>query len=480
MSNTQFEYRLTPDEVKANSRVNFTLSISNPNQLVAVKQGNAFNYLSPTRMRAKAALGDEIDMFWNIGNAPDDFAVNLDAVTAVSLSEGWQIAISPSSAGPFFKIFPTGDGEIPPGRSISFSINNVVTNPYAGPTLVEYLEFIDGNEGQTQQTIVKNPQTLSITAQLLPPIVGLNQPTRLQWTVTGGAFVNIVGWDGNQPLNVDRPVNGNPFTDSLMVTPAPRQTIYSLTVRTVTGETAQATPNPVATVSPPIIFFFEPQDLPPIAINEQVTLRWNVQFATTVFLSIPQPVRVNPEDSRVFTPKDLLLGNESEVFYYLRAEGYEGPEEDKVKITFQPVKAFYYRYRTPAKQFTEWDGVNYLRFQETKEGDVRTLTLTGPGGPIVLHLGPGPWLQIPLFYAEPPEITAGETTMLHWETANAISLVLEPGGIVIGEDQIQEGHLEVSPGETTDYTLVATDREGGQLTSLLRVEVRPAAGKACF
>jgi len=465
MCSAKFIYLLSPGEVNANSMVNFTLSISNPSQVVQYREGNGLNFLSNQRLRSMSASGDEIDMFWLLGDGQNDLAPNLDAVTAVSLSEGWQIAIVPSSFGSYFKIFPVGSGTILPGHSIAFSISNVTINPFAGPSLVEFLEFLADGEGTANQTLLKKAQSLSITARINTPIVGRDQPTRLQWTVTGGAFVHIL------PEDVTRPVNGDPFTDSMLVFPQPRQTIYSLTVRTVTGESQQAKPNPVATVSKPLIRYFEPQGLAPIAIDALVDLSWKVDYATRVFLTVPNAIRVNPEDTREVQPKDLLHGNESRVEYLLRAEGYEGPVQQTVTIEFQPAQVFYFRYRTPAKDFTEWDGINYLSFSESIVGDLRTLTVIGPGGPVVRHLGPGPYLEIPLFYAEPPVVPKGQPTTLHWETQNAVELLLDPGGIVIPADQIAKGQMEVSPEQTTDYNLVATAADGSQITSLLKVQV---------
>ncbi len=467
MCSAKFEYLLSPREVNANSVVNFILSISSPSLALSFREGSPHNYLNEQRLRSMSASGDEIDMFWRLGNAEDDLAPNLDNVTAVSLSEGWQIAIVPSSGGPFFKIFPLGDGTLEPGRSISFSISNVLINPFAGPSLVEFLEFLAAGDGTAQQIMTKKAQALSITALLNPPIVGLNQPTRLQWTVTGGAFVHIL------PEDVTRPVNGDPFTDSLLVQPLPRQTIYTLTVRTATGQSEQAKPNPVATVSKPIIRYFEPQSQPPIAIDASLQLSWRVDYATMVFLTVPKAIRVNPEDKRLVQPKDLLIGDESRVSYLLRAEGFEGPVQETVTVDFLPVQVFYYRYRTPAKDQTEWDGINFRSFSETIVGELRTLTVSGPGGPIVRHLGPGPFLEIPLFFAEPPSLTKGQVTTLHWQTQNAVQLQLDPGAIVIPSDQIAEGRLEVSPEQTTAYTLVATAADGSQITSLLIIEVLP-------
>jgi glucose/arabinose dehydrogenase len=60
------------------------------------------------------------------------------------------------------------------------------------------------------------------------------------------------------------------------------------------------------------------------------------------------------------------------------------------------------------------------------------------------------------FTADPPAIAPGESSTLSWEVANAESLTLDPGVLDVGG----RTSLEVSPAETTVYTLTAVNAAG--------------------
>lgn len=67
---------------------------------------------------------------------------------------------------------------------------------------------------------------------------------------------------------------------------------------------------------------------------------------------------------------------------------------------------------------------------------------------------PATLLDIKSFQAQPRTIKAGETTTLAWNVSGASSLSIEPvAGIVSGNS----GSFSISPGETTLYTLKASD-----------------------
>ncbi|MBL8115198.1 MAG: PKD domain-containing protein, partial [Acidobacteria bacterium] len=113
-----------------------------------------------------------------------------------------------------------------------------------------------------------------------------------------------------------------------------------------------------------------------------------------------------------------------------------------------------------------------LSISTTAEPGQRTLTFTGTAsgveGPrqaeLRLTINPPP-PQIAFFRANPASITAGQDTELSWDTVNATSVTLSPGGSVA-----LTGTTRVSPTQTTVYTLTARG-SGGSATSQLTVEV---------
>jgi hypothetical protein len=113
-----------------------------------------------------------------------------------------------------------------------------------------------------------------------------------------------------------------------------------------------------------------------------------------------------------------------------------------------------------------------LSISPTAEPGQRTLTFTGTAsgveGPrqaeLRLTINPPP-PQIVFFRANPAGITAGQDTELSWDTVNATSVSLSPGGNVA-----LNGSTRVSPTQTTIYTLTARG-SGGSATSQLTVAV---------
>jgi len=89
-----------------------------------------------------------------------------------------------------------------------------------------------------------------------------------------------------------------------------------------------------------------------------------------------------------------------------------------------------------------------------------TLTATGAGGQITktatVTVVPAPSVS---FTATPPSITTGQSSSLSWTTTNAISVSIDNG---LGAQPLN-GSANVSPTQTTTYTLTATGI-GGQTT----------------
>ncbi len=90
-----------------------------------------------------------------------------------------------------------------------------------------------------------------------------------------------------------------------------------------------------------------------------------------------------------------------------------------------------------------------------------TLTATSPDGhsvtsPVTVTVGPGAVPQVVLFTANPTTISAGQSSQLCWQVANATSITITGIGNGLAANACQS----VSPATTTTYTLTATNASG--------------------
>jgi hypothetical protein len=78
--------------------------------------------------------------------------------------------------------------------------------------------------------------------------------------------------------------------------------------------------------------------------------------------------------------------------------------------------------------------------------------------------------EIKSFKAKPASIFVGEKSTLSWTTANANSVEIDNG---IGGGKDKSGKFEVSPDQTTTYTLRALDDKGNVRTAQVTLTVKP-------
>jgi eukaryotic-like serine/threonine-protein kinase len=78
------------------------------------------------------------------------------------------------------------------------------------------------------------------------------------------------------------------------------------------------------------------------------------------------------------------------------------------------------------------------------------------------------------FSVNPPGINAGESALLSWDISNAETVSIEPGS----GDLPASGSAQVIPGQSTDYTIIATNKNGtSRMTLSLAVIIPPPASK---
>ena len=105
-----------------------------------------------------------------------------------------------------------------------------------------------------------------------------------------------------------------------------------------------------------------------------------------------------------------------------------------------------------------------------------TLTATGPGGTVTatvtVQVGtalPGN-PQIIRFEANPVSIAPGQSSTLSWTTTGAATVTISP---TVGSVAVN-GSVQVTPAQTTTYTLTATSSDGKSVSAPVQVIVAPA------
>ena len=447
---TILAYVLTPTSVNANTRANFTLVVSN---------GSTPLQLTPN---------DEIYLAIPVGTSATDLTVSLDDVSTQA-PDAWRFSKFSDGGASNFIISPTQNVTINASAALVFELNAVIVNLTAGSASVVLNEYIGSHVGQLSTSISKSEAVLSIVAQAIPSTVGKNQTTILKWTSAKAAYVTI------QPLDKQVDTVGQLVTTpSRDLMPGASQVSYSFTAWTPDQQFARDIV--VVTISGPVITSFEPQHQAPVGYDDQITLRWDVAYAETVFLVLPQgPVQKPARGELLVQPKTMLQGNANSATYTLRATGAGNPVFGYVVIPFQPVRIDYFRYPAPgvinAYAFCVTNGMSQIDQLSGPQGQYFQLTATGPDGPLVQYLGNYPALQIQLLYLSSTTVSAGTMIQLQWQTVYAVSWALTANGVPVSIPQSAGGSIPVTPMETTTYVLSASDANGKTITSTNQVTV---------
>lgn len=449
MADTVLQYSLLPNSVQANSRANFTLNASNGN----------------TELLLTSA--DEIYLKLPVGTGASELTSDLSDIGTSSPGD-WRFSKNPNGGEYNFIISPLCSVKLPAYASLPFVMMNVVVNAQAGNCMVDLQEFIGTGDASRSFVVGKTEAKFSIVAQAIPLTVGKTQTTILKWSAAKAAYVTI------EPLGLRVDTSGEhkttPYKD--LLPPAP-QVSYTFTAWT---QDQQFTHDiVVVTISPQIIHMFSTKDPMPIDYDASVTLEWQVDYAETVALLLPQgAVQVKPNDSLVVQPKSMLNGNTAK--YILRATGTGNAVQSDVTIEFKPVIIDYFRYldfdnAIPTLAVTNGRG-GYVSMQG-EQGLYYCLTATGPFGPLTQYLGNCPQLQVQVFIASAQDAAPGTALDLQWQTHFATGLSLQFDGVshAIASDQIARGGFSVAPMVSTQYVLAAMDAQGNTITSSLSVTV---------
>ncbi|MCC6728298.1 MAG: hypothetical protein IT208_03065 [Chthonomonadales bacterium] len=136
-----------------------------------------------------------------------------------------------------------------------------------------------------------------------------------------------------------------------------------------------------------------------------------------------------------------------------------------VALVLNPIGPLNPRLDT-SRQVTPEETTRYELAARGADGDVKTRTLEITVVPPNVSTA-----DIQGFRARPASITAGEPSTLTWSVSNAMAVEIDNG---IGTNLEARGKFDVSPQQTTTYTLRVTDSKGNVVSKQATVTVKPA------
>lgn len=443
-----FTYTLQPNSATVSTTASTMLTVTNPSTVFPVH----------------VAAGTDMIIIsgWSgITQSPK-------AISPVS-PDPWGAAMTESSRGTVLKIFTIDDVDVLPQQTLTFTLNGILIDDKVGTANLSIAEII-GNfvTNPPALAFAKLGQTLQIFAWSDVNTVGAGQSTNINWTIMQGLFVTVIPPDDGTTF----PRTGiGPYSGKTARTPfqnAPQTTFTA----TVFQPPDQIPFQVVVNLSPPRITRFDPQNLPPIAIDDIVTLSWSVAYSPQVTLLPSKGSKfVDNEGIRAVKPRDFLADNTSSVIFVLNAAGYNTPATKKLTVNFQPMRIAYFRYPNfDQKNGFQFSAPNALKSPVTQLGPTHfMLNAVGPGGPLTQELG-GTGLEIQVLIADPPLPKAGQPTTLKYLVQAATSLVLQPGNIRLTFGPDGRGETTVTPSGTTTYMLIATGSNNQTVSSELTVQ----------
>jgi hypothetical protein len=478
-------YRLMPPQVYAGSTVDLVVQISNPT-------GSAVTF----------GPRDEIQIWFPSPGGADPLTNTLPA-SCRSSSRAFSCASG--GGGTFYSVTPFSLSGTTLQATDGFSITfpGVVIDSATGSASLTFKEFIGGSQGQTSLQVTKLPLALSVVAWLEDLVVGMDQTTTLRWQSAANIGVSVSGFaddtnDTGCPPGLQRPgyrcfpVSGMPpYTGSTEVgvdsDTVPQRT-YTVTAYTSDGKQVDADVT-LTQHSPVIAGFGAAPDYAvpagPLAAGAKVPLAWKIFYAASATLTNPAgkiisrvanpaaPLVVSPAMDAAAAGGSTFASIPATATYTLTATGFGRRQQATVELPLQPPRLLYFKFLQNdggtlsqvayALDPPEWPAANL------QLGPPAQLTVHEPGGTArTYYLGEGDTThpQVQFFAATPGQ---GKEQTLSWVTANAQTLVLEPGGYQVPADQVANGSYVVTPDSATDYVLAATAASGETVSSTLTV-----------
>jgi hypothetical protein len=375
--------------------------------------------------------------------------------TQTVASSASQVVITLASIRPF-----TWESDDP----FTVVISEVVVNPVISAVGAKITaQASDGPDEGTMRTLdlPKITSGLTISAFANPPKVGGFTSTDIFWTATGGAKVELTSNQPTQSTNLDGP--GPVFSGKFSVQPNQDvpQTLYTVEVQTA-GNTQRVSTLVVVNLLPPQVDSFTAKSTTDLDFLKTVDLFWSTTYTLSAALTPGGSVPINSFTGYAYTPSEFMTGNEESLTINLTAGTPRQPSGHGKPLTlhFAPAEIVYFSYATMDPD----DGISIPLVKNANPpnfsnlGEVWTLIVTGPGGPLERTIG----ADVPeVRYFGPANSTVkdgAKITLNYWvnDFKQGDVLTLAPSGQTLTPDADGKGSVEVTVTATTDYTLEAT------------------------
>ncbi|QNM98722.1 hypothetical protein [Chitinimonas koreensis] len=409
------------------------------------------------------AAGDNVTI-----TLPDSLCNALGSVGCVSLDpDRWGFNPLSGSPGSFLLRPLLASVTLAPGQGVGVQLTNIaVTGAEGLECQVEVDESIGDDYGSVELPLSVGGPELSISALARPATVTLGKPSTIGFTAIGGSYVTL------EPGGQRQDCSGTVYQGTFQVVPAPPKTTYTLTVYDSAGHSAGTTVD--VAVGSVAVLSFGPADLY-IDFDQQVTLNWTSQYATSATLTPQTTPSVPVNGSRKVMPTALAPDNASEIVFTLTLQGWNGPVQRNLTVRFKPMSVLYFglppNTAFPQVQIQNGRGMATQNPPPLPPTPVIwQLNAIGPGGPELRYIGPGPWLETQYFVADNRTVPAGGRVTFSWQTLNATTATLngQPVPLTLN-GTTGTGSTQVTVAQTTTYVLTVADGQGNSQNNQITI-----------
>lgn len=441
-----FAYDLAPSSLLVSQTQQLVLTVRNP---------------GPQPIDCPLAL--MITVVLPVGTGAADLVAPAGAanVAAAVQDPSWTQNVDATADQVVIQIVPLRATQLAAGAELHTVIAPLLVNDIASDLGAEVRVHasIGGDQGPVDGLeVAKIAAGLTIAAFAVPDEVGLSQSTAVSWSATGGARVRLTGngIDRVQSFTGPGPVWSGRFDGVLPAQFVP-QTTFRVTVEESSGNDTRST-DVLVDLRPPHLDPPTASSTTGLAIDQTVTLDWTSRFGVSASLDPVGPV---PLQGRAYpvVPGRYLYGNDDSVELTLGVSGYRTPAAASLTFTFAPAEILYFSLADPNDPTTLAAPVvsNGKASWSLDSSGVWTLTVVGPGGPLVRTIGSNA-PEVRYFGPPTPTLPApGSLTLsyvVHGYTAGD-SLKLDPGGDPLQVDADGAGTTTVQVAADMELTLVA-------------------------
>jgi hypothetical protein len=195
-----------------------------------------------------------------------------------------------------------------------------------------------------------------------------------------------------------------------------------------------------------------------------------------LFIGFAFPLLIHADNQTIFGPKDFEIGK-WHIHASVHSFNAQNPGEGIITVTKntpdKSIRGGFILLNTtivPLQDFLTGDDVAFEKEITLRSNNFITVFLRGtPGASVTITIDAGAAPALPPevnFSADPQTITLGESSTLTWNVIDADTVTIDPDIGSVDPD----GSYEVSPEETTTYTLTAVG-PGGTTTESVTVSV---------